>query len=403
MPINRRKFRTVMLNLSSSQRKKTFITFVLSAMFLVIILSLTISSVESLTSSTDDKSRVEQLVNKVSVATYKNVLQSEIKALPATNHVATFYGTGYELDSFFAKLFTGIEMRNLQSILYQEIPGFSIMAAELIGDRSQLDIYAPPVEIAPRDYLFSNDDLIQDGRNQDQSGLEQPDNQLNQKPLDKEPDSDKKPINIDDRPPILIYHTHNREAYLPELDGVNRANEAFHASNNITLVGKHLAEELNKLGIPTIHSSRDYWVELPHGAYSKSYVYSKDEVESILAENENIPFIFDIHRDSAPRSRTTVEHNGETYAAVWFIIGQLNPTWQFNYQFAAKIEGMIEDRVPSISRGIWAKKAGQYNQDLSPNNVLIEIGGVDNTLEEAKRTAKVLADIIAELYLEEIQ
>jgi stage II sporulation protein P len=43
---------------------------------------------------------------------------------------------------------------------------------------------------------------------------------------------------------------------------------------------------------------------------------------------------------------------------------------------------------------------GEYNQSVAPDSVLIEIGGVDNTLKECYRTADVLAKIIAELYWE---
>jgi len=55
-----------------------------------------------------------------------------------------------------------------------------------------------------------------------------------------------------------------------------------------------------------------------------------------------------------------------------------------------------------LSRGVWGKTAangnGEYNQSVSPGSVLIEIGGVDNTLEECYRTADALAKIIAEMY-----
>ncbi|NEU65245.1 stage II sporulation protein P, partial [Paenibacillus sp. ALJ109b] len=40
----------------------------------------------------------------------------------------------------------------------------------------------------------------------------------------------------------------------------------------------------------------------------------------------------------------------------------------------------------------------EYNQTLSPNSILIEIGGIDNTAAELERTSKVLADMIAEVY-----
>ncbi|OEH86132.1 hypothetical protein BHU72_11365 [Desulfuribacillus stibiiarsenatis] len=385
MPIKRRNFRSMTVNLSGFDIKKQIITIAISIVFILVLVGITFTSVESLTSEANEQSRVEQLVSKIRTATYKQILQHEMKVLNATETSTHSNRTTYEFGAFLSKLFTGIEIYNLQSILHQEVPGYSVMAMELIGDRNQLDIYAPPVETPPPDNLFSN---------------EKEDNE------DQKPEPPKKPkqeptkpkVNYTEKPPVLIYHTHNREAFLPELKNIKKANEAYHPTNNITLVGKHLAENLEKLGVPTILSSKDYWVDLPPGEYWKSYVHSKKEVEAILKQHKYIPFILDIHRDSALRARTTVTHSGKDYAAVWFIIGQINPTWQYNYQFAATIEGRLEAKVPGISRGIWAKKSGQYNQDISHNSVLIEIGGVDNNFEEANRTAEVLAKIIADLY-----
>ena len=43
----------------------------------------------------------------------------------------------------------------------------------------------------------------------------------------------------------------------------------------------------------------------------------------------------------------------------------------------------------------------EYNQSLAEDNVLIEVGGVDNTLEESYRTADALAEVISEIYWED--
>ena len=38
---------------------------------------------------------------------------------------------------------------------------------------------------------------------------------------------------------------------------------------------------------------------------------------------------------------------------------------------------------------------GIYNQDISPNTLLIEVGGVDNTIEEVYNTMNAIADVLA--------
>ncbi|MNP60976.1 Stage II sporulation protein P (SpoIIP) [compost metagenome] len=55
---------------------------------------------------------------------------------------------------------------------------------------------------------------------------------------------------------------------------------------------------------------------------------------------------------------------------------------------------------------MWGKDGGganngEYNQTLSPNSILIEIGGIDNTGAELQRTSKILADMISQVYWED--
>jgi stage II sporulation protein P len=398
MPKNNRKL-NILFELYHLQRPKIGIVVLIFISISIIMSALTITNVQYVFngfSGYDKQSYFQQLIEQINTTTYKNIINNEIKSVPvnvnADKHLNTNYGTSFELSAIISKLLTGIEIYNLQTIFYQEVPAFSLMSTELIGGSKQLDVFMPPEETPPPDYLFSNN----------QNDMQIDDDTNNVKQIEKN-DPNISRNNIMQKPPVLIYHTHNREAYLPELDANVRDDEAYHQERNITLVGKYLAEELEQLGVPTILSSKDYWNELPHGEYWRSYELSKIEIDKIVDQNEYIPFIFDIHRDSSVRSRTTVKYQEEEYAALWFIIGQLNPNWQYNYQFAASIESKIENNFTGISRGIWAKKTGHYNQQVSANSVLIEIGGIDNTLDEAKKTTKILAKTISELYWDEIK
>lgn len=97
------------------------------------------------------------------------------------------------------------------------------------------------------------------------------------------------------------------------------------------------------------------------------------------------------------RERTTVEINGQTYARTFFIIGSRNNDYEQNLAFAEQFHNMIEEAYPGLSRGVAVKNA-TYNQSLSQNKLLIEIGGIDNILEESYRTVQALAEVIADLY-----
>ena len=43
-----------------------------------------------------------------------------------------------------------------------------------------------------------------------------------------------------------------------------------------------------------------------------------------------------------------------------------------------------------------------FNQDLSPYAILLEVGGVDNTIEEINNTLEVIAEVLNEYINEEL-
>lgn len=204
---------------------------------------------------------------------------------------------------------------------------------------------------------------------------------------------------------VFIYHSHNRESYLPELEEGLGPDEAFHETINVTKLGARLAQRLNELGVGALSSTADYMKEVEDYNWNYSYKYSLETVKQALAEHPRLEYWFDIHRDAGKRETTTATINGKTYAQVFFVIGHKNPNWQQNEELASKIHDKLEQKYPGISRGVWGKQAGggsngEYNQSFSPNSVLIEIGGVENTLEECYRTVDALAGVIADIVRE---
>ncbi|QAY68413.1 stage II sporulation protein P [Paenibacillus protaetiae] len=200
---------------------------------------------------------------------------------------------------------------------------------------------------------------------------------------------------------VFIYHTHNQESWYPVVG--KDAKSADSPKTNVTLVGERMAEQLDKMGVPTMHSDQNYAATIKDYNYAYSYKYSKKTVQDAMAQDKQLKYIFDIHRDSQGRSLTTTTINGKSYAQVFFIIGHKNENWEENEAFAARLQTELEKDYKGLSRGIWAKSEGngEYNQSLSPGSVLIEIGGVDNTPEECYRTADALAEVIADIYHED--
>jgi stage II sporulation protein P len=145
----------------------------------------------------------------------------------------------------------------------------------------------------------------------------------------------------------------------------------------------------------------DYPTTISKFNYAYSYKYSKQTVVDALSENKELTYLLDIHRDSLKRNKTTVEINGKSYAKILFVIGEKNPNWKDNKAFATQLHESLNAKFPGISRGVLTKAPGtgnaEYNQSLSKNSLVVEMGGVDNTLEESYRTADALAAILHEL------
>lgn len=203
---------------------------------------------------------------------------------------------------------------------------------------------------------------------------------------------------------VMIYHSHPQESYNPLLGTSVDNPSSAEAKKNVGLVGELMANELERLGVATLHSYTNYASTVSNYSYNYSYKYSRETVKTAMAQNGQLEYFIDIHRDSQRHDKTTTTINGNSYAQVYFIIGHGNENWRRNESFANKIHDRLETSYPGISRGIWGKTSsqgnGEYNQSLSPQSILIEVGGIDNTEEELQRTSKVLAQIISDLYWE---
>lgn len=218
------------------------------------------------------------------------------------------------------------------------------------------------------------------------------------------------PAEYEEEVEVYIYHTHTWEAFLPELETeVNEDDEfpgahAWDRENNITVVGEHLSSELTKRGIVTLHDRTDFQTIIEERGlqYADYYEVSREYVEEVLTQQDNIQMVFDIHRDSLSRNQTTTTINGEEVARIYFNVGgELQQ--KRNLDFARELHLLAEEMYPGLSRGVIETgglgRNGIYNQDLHDQAILIDIGGFENSLEEVKRAATYFADVV-EVFLE---
>lgn len=202
---------------------------------------------------------------------------------------------------------------------------------------------------------------------------------------------------------VGLYCTHARESYLPVLAGARHAEEAhtLDASRNMLRVAEELARALSQEhGIGVVLSRRVHDRQGKLGAY----VRSQETAQALLREYPDVRFLFDVHRDSPGRDVTAATVQGRPAARIMIVLGspyQVGPAWARNKALADRVAQIMEERYPGLLRKVLVADA-RYNQHLSQGALLFEIGGVENTLEEALYSARLLADVLATLIAEQV-
>lgn len=289
------------------------------------------------------------------------------------------------------ELTTSINLDDPRSLIRNEIPGFFHYDGEILVAGEGINYANMPVESSPpMEVLLAEREASVVELEEENEGNSPPPAQT-----------------TGDKRTVFIYHSHSRESFLPYLKGVTDPDSASHPEVNVTKLGTKLQQELVQRGIGTDLDTTDTALGLKqkNWTYGKSYDITRPIVQEAMASNQDINYLIDIHRDSGRRNSTTIEINGESFAKLYFVIGKKNPNYEKNQALANQIHQKLQEKYPGLSKGLFdppavATRNGLYNQDLSPNSLLIEVGGVDNTFEEMNRTLEVFADVFSEIYWE---
>lgn len=348
---------------------------------------------------------------------FADMLGMEIPHLSADKKVSVL--SGEQVSTFAFQLLTGVNPQDPKSLIAREIPGMASGNPVLLRSGSgNLQVEAPE-DYQPDPGLVDSaadagdaDAAGPDGEGSGNVDAGQGDASGGAEGMDgpgpaKNPstnDSDKtKDTAIKE---VLIYHSHPREAYNPLLSSASTNPNSSSPKATVSRVGDYVTKRLEQQGVGTFHAQEDYVTTIQDYNWNYSYKYSRQTVKEAMSMNKQLTYLIDIHRDSQRHAKTTATINGKGYAKLYFIIGHDNKNWRQNEAFANRIHEKLEQKYPGLSRGIWGKDKGggnngEYNQSLSPNGILVEVGGIDNNDEELKRTSEVLADAIAEVYWED--
>ena len=205
--------------------------------------------------------------------------------------------------------------------------------------------------------------------------------------------SDPNPVDINN-PIIYIYNSHQLENY-------NSSNlDIYGITPNVLMTSYLLKEKLNSKGISTIVEDTNLteFLSLNNWDHSGSYKASRIFILDKKNKYSTLKYFIDIHRDSVSKNITTININGKDYARILFVVGLEHNNYKDNIKISEDLNNLFNKYYKGLSRGIYKKEGpgvdGIYNQDISPNSILIEVGGVDNNIDEVLNTTEAISNIL---------
>ena len=204
---------------------------------------------------------------------------------------------------------------------------------------------------------------------------------------------DPNPVDTEN-PLIYIYNSHQLENY----DSTNL--DIYGITPNVMMASYLLKEKLNRKGLSTIVEDTNLTSFLSINGWDHSYSYRASRIFILDKKNKypSIKYFIDIHRDSVGRNATTVNIGSKSYAKVLFVVGLEHDNYKENLSNTEKINSLVNKYYPGISKGVYKKEGpgvdGIYNQDISPNSILIEVGGVGNNIDEVLNTIDALSEVL---------
>jgi stage II sporulation protein P len=202
-------------------------------------------------------------------------------------------------------------------------------------------------------------------------------------------------------PQVLIYHSHATESYMPNTAGnYHTLNEKY----SVIAAGSVLAKELqDKYKYKVVHDKTLHDKQ----SYAYSYANSLVTVKNNLNRYKTLDVILDVHRDAfevkseadkkARKAEYTVNINNKNAARIMLVIAKGNPNYAELEKFAVYLKKKMDKLYPGLFYKITVMQRGKYNQYFSNHSMLVEIGCMLNTAEEAQYSAQLFAKVLGEV------
>lgn len=272
----------------------------------------------------------------------------------------------------------GVPLTNLKGLLQLELPGMAKVAAKPAPPASPPPSAGPstPAPTAPKAPSSSSD-----SKNAIIPGLPGAGGRVW--------------AQLGTKPEVGIYQTHSRESFYPELTPGASTAYTTEWDKTVVQVGWWLAQDLHQQGVSVVQSRVDNMANGILASYNKSYY----NAQKLLRWYPSVRMLIDLHRGDAVKTETTAAIHGEQTAKILIVVGTNkllpNPYWHQNYEFALKLSRELDAIAPGILRGTGIETVPyRYNQQLMPRDLLIEVGGPNNTLAEERYAVNYLAEAI---------
>jgi stage II sporulation protein P len=204
-------------------------------------------------------------------------------------------------------------------------------------------------------------------------------------------------------PQILLYHSHSTESYMPNTSGnYHTLSEKY----NVVSVGNTITKELqDKYKYKVLHDKTAH----DKVSYAYSYANSLVTIKNSINKYKSIKVILDLHRDAfdsekltyaekmAKKAEYTASINGKKAARIMLVIAKGNPNYAELEKFAVYIKKKMDKLYPGLFFKIDVKSRGKYNLYFSNHSMLVEVGCMLNTTEEAQFSAELFSRVLGEV------
>ncbi|MBU5336477.1 stage II sporulation protein P [Intestinibacter bartlettii] len=199
------------------------------------------------------------------------------------------------------------------------------------------------------------------------------------------------------KPQILIYHSHSCETYSDSPEGNYHSEDKDHS---VMSVGCLLTNQLSNLGWGVVHSTTYH--DSP--TYNNSYSRSSETIKSVMNQYSDVNITIDLHRDGLNiadeatknniHKKYTTTVNGEKVAKFFFVVGARNDDVTKVQNLANGLTKYAKEKYPDLIMPVVVKPYGRFNQSICDNALLVEVGSNGTTTAEAQASAKYLAEIL---------